>query len=159
MRSNAGWPVFAATAANELRSDPARLAALWAYLEGLVHAFTRAPRRIVHAFRDKIRALVEGFRQQPRLDDVSPGPGLRIMLVRHEPASHVLRLSDPAGSLRMLDRFPHPAPSRHILSCSSDRLDIAELLSLLELARPRFDDRAWLPWIKAPMFGPRGKRA
>ncbi len=150
--SNAGWRAFTATAADDIRPDPARLAALEACLEGLVHAFTWAPRRIVYAHRDNMCALVERFRQQPRLDDVWPSPHFRIMLVRHEPAFDVLRLSDPASFMRMLDRFPHPEPSRHILAYSSDRLDLAELLGLLELARPCFDDGAWLPWIKAPVL-------
>ncbi len=152
LRSDAGWRAFAATAADEVRSDSARLAALETYLEGLVHAFTWAPRRIVYAHRDNMCALVERFRQQPRLDDVWPSPHFRIMLVKHEPAFDVLRLSDPAGFLRMLDRFPHPEPSRHILAYSSDRLNMAELLGLLELARPCFDGGAWLPWIKAPVL-------
>ncbi|MDT7953749.1 MAG: hypothetical protein RQ966_19795, partial [Acetobacteraceae bacterium] len=152
LRSDAGWRAFSAAAADEVRSDPARLAALEACLEGLVHAFTWAPRRIVYAHRDNMCALVERFRQQPRLDDVWPSPHFRIILVKHEPAFDVLRLSDPAGFLRMLDRFPHPEPSRHILAYSSDRSNLADLLGLLELARPCFDGGTWLPWIKAPVL-------
>ncbi len=152
VRSNEGWRAFSAAAAEEVRSDPARLAALETCLEGLIHAFTWAPRKIVYAHRDNMCALVERFRQQPRLDDVWPGAQSRIMLVKHEPAFDTLRLSDPGAFLRMLDRFPHPEPSRHILAYSSDCLDMAELLALLELARPCFDGGAWLPWIKAPVL-------
>ena len=152
MRSNAGWRAFSAAAAEEVRSAPAGLAALETCLEGLIHAFTWAPRKIVYAHRDNMCALVERFRQQPRLDDVWPGAHSRIMLVRHEPAFDALRLSDPGAFLRMLDRFPHPEPSRHIFAYSSGWMNLGELLRLLELARPCFSDGAWLPWIKAPVL-------
>lgn len=152
VRSNTGWRAFSAAAADDVRSSPARLTALKTCLEGLVHAFTWAPCRIVHAHRDNMCALVERFRQQPRLDDVWPSPHFRIMLVRHEPAFDALRLSDPGAFLRMLDQFPHPAPSRHILAYSSDQMELSELLRLLELARSCFDGGNWLPWIKAPVL-------
>lgn len=152
VRSSAGWDAFSAAAAGGVRSDPARLAALETYLEGLVHAFTWAPRRIVHAHRDNMCALVERFRQQPRLEDVWPSGHFRIMLVRHEPAFDALRLGDPGAFLRLLDCFPHPEPSRHILAHSSCRMEFGELLGLLDLARPCFEAGAWLPWIKAPVL-------
>ena len=152
VRSVAGWQAFSEAAADELAADPSRSAILETCLGELVHAFTWAPRRIVRTYRDNMCALVERFRRQPRLDDAWSGGHSRIMLVRHAPAFDALRLADPAGFLRLLDRFPHPEPGRHLIAYSSGRMDLGGLIGLLRLARPCFRAGVWLPWIKSSIL-------
>ena len=152
VRSVAGWNAFSEAAAVEIAADPSRSAILERCLGELVHAFTWAPRRIVRTYRDNMCALVERFRSQPRFDDAWSGGHSRIMLVRHAPAFDALRLADPAGFLRLLDRFPHPEPGRHLIAYSSGRMDLGGLIGLLRLARPCFEAGVWLPWIKSPIL-------
>ena len=150
--SDAGWAAFSAAAASEAGSDDLKLATLVRCLQELVHAFTWAPRTAVHMHRGNICALVDRYRQQPRLDDLWLSRHYRTMLVRHTPAFDALRQSDSDLFLRLLDEFPHPEPSRHILAYAADRMVLDGLLGLLVLARPCFDAGNWLPWVMAPFL-------
>lgn len=150
--SDAGRAAFTAAAASEVGSSGPKLTSLVTCLEELVHAFTWAPRRIVLAYGENMCALVDRYRLHPRLDDLWASQHSGIILVRHQAAFDALRLSDPASFLRLLDKFPHPEPSRHILGYAADRMNLNGLLALLALACPCFDAGKWLPRVKTPIL-------
>lgn len=99
------------------------------------------------------KELIDFYRSAPRLKNVWHEQPHDVMIrTEDELFFDVLRRSNPAEFLKLLDAFPHPQIGRSALQFSDRVCPFEGTLALFECAPVAFDGERWLENIKTPML-------
>jgi hypothetical protein len=150
-----GYGEFVPAAAVALRRVPGAEKVLATALRRRASNFIEAPDDVVDLIgRSDPAEIIAQYRAHRRLIDAwESTPSGRPLFMRDTSAWELLRLTNPAAWLEVLEILPHPALARQLVETAGKGASLQELCSLLRQARPGFDaDGQWIADSKAPFL-------